>query len=259
MNETLNPKPSGFTANGLHTWGILFVAAGAAGRALLQNAMLHTHSLSGAELFRLLETNPDAMGMLTLALILEVIYACAVPIFAFLLVEGFCCTSNFKNYVLRVLGVAVLAELPYNFSMTGKLLVMESRNPVFALAICLVVLYLYSRFSEKSLKNFGIKALVTAAAFVWMGMLSIDEGHCLLLLTVVIWAVRNRQNFRAIIGCTAAFACTIFSLHYIAAPFSFLAIHYYNGEKGTDNKLVNYLSYPVLLLALGIAAMLMGK
>jgi hypothetical protein len=38
---------------------------------------------------------------------------------------------------------------------------------------------------------------------------------------------------------------------------AFLAIHFYNGEKGGDNKPVTYLSYPVLLLAFGLAAKLL--
>ena len=34
----------------------------------------------------------------------------------------------------------------------------------------------------------------------------------------------------------------------------FLAIHFYNGEKGESSRLVNYLFYPVTLLAIGLAA-----
>ena len=39
----------------------------------------------------------------------------------------------------------------------------------------------------------------------------------------------------------------------MAAPMGFLAIHFYNGEKGEENRLVNYLAYPVILLAVGLA------
>ena len=130
---------------------------------------------------------------------------------------------------------------------------MDSRNPAFALVVCLAVLYFYNRYSEKSFNNFFIKAFVTLAALLWMGMLQIDEGSPLLLLTAVIWAVRNKPSFRAIIGCTAGFVCTIFSLFYLACPFSFLAIHLYNGEKGEQSRVINYLSYPVILVAIWLA------
>lgn len=254
MNETLREKPTGITANGLRVWGMLCVAAGMAGRSLLQNAMLGLNGLNNAQLLQLLQTDPDAMGMVTVALVLEAIFTCAAPIFAFLLVEGFTKTSNFMQYLLRVAGVAVIAEIPYNLAISGQLLATGSRNPAFALVVCLAVLYFYNRYSEKSFNNFFIKAFVTLAALLWMGMLQIDEGSPLLVLTAVIWAVRNKPNFKAIISCTAGFACTVFSLYYLACPFSFLAIHFYNGEKGETNKLVNYLSYPVLLLAIGLVA-----
>ena len=50
-------------------------------------------------------------------------------------------------------------------------------------------------------------------------------------------------------GAVAALVCSVFSLFYMASPMGFLAVHFYNGEKGPDNRTVNYLAYPVLLLA----------
>lgn len=254
MSENLRQDNSGLTAGALHTWGAVILTLGIAGQAILQNKVLQLGSISGTELLALMQTSPDMMGAATLALVLQAVYACAAPIFAFLLVEGFCHTGNFIRYFHRVLGLAVISEIPYNFAMDGQLFAMGSRNPVFALAVCLAVLYFYKRFAGKTAGLIAVRALVTVAAFFWMGMLRIDEGQSLLVLTAVIWAVRNKQNFRAIIGCAAAFACTLFSPFYIASPMSFLAIHFYNGEKGGDNKLVSYLSYPVLLLAFGLAA-----
>ena len=255
MNETLGHRSSGITANALHTWAMLFTVAGIAGRAIIQNAMLGVSDLTGTQLLQLLESNPDAMGMLTVALVLEFIYACAAPIYAFLLVEGFTHTSNFKNYVLRMAALAVVAEIPYNLAMNGQWLHTATRNPVFAMVLCLVMLYQFSRYPEKSFNHIVIKGFVILAAFLWVSMLRIDEGSSLLLLTAVIWAVRNRQNFRAIICCTAAFVCTIFSTYYLLAPFTFLVLHYYGGERNPDNKLAHYMVYPVLLLAFGLVAM----
>ena len=254
MSENLRQDNTGLTSGALRTWGAIILALGIAGQAILQNRVLQMGSISGTELLKLMQESGDMMGAATLALVLQAVYACAAPIFAFLLVEGFCHTGNFARYFLRVLGVAIVSEIPYNLAMGGQFWVADSRNPVFALAICLVVLYLYKRFSGKTAGMVATRVLVTVAAFLWMGMLRIEEGQSLLILTVVIWAVRNKQNFRAIIGCTAAFACTLFSPFYIASPMSFLAIHFYNGEKGGDNKLVSYLSYPVLLLVFGLVA-----
>ena len=43
---------------------------------------------------------------------------------------------------------------------------------------------------------------------------------------------------------------------YALAPLAFLAIHFYNGEKGTGNMIVNYAAYPVLLLGVWAVAKL---
>ena len=79
----------------------------------------------------------------------------------------------------------------------------------------------------------------------------------LLLLTCVIWAFREKTMLRTLAGCVAACVCTVFSLYYMLAPLSFLAIHLYNGERGEQNKYVNYLSYPVLLAICGAAGYLL--
>ena len=62
----------------------------------------------------------------------------------------------------------------------------------------------------------------------------------------------------AVAGCIAAALCALFSPFYLAAPMGFLVVHGYRGEQGEENRLVNYLAYPVLLLFVGIAGNLMG-
>ena len=43
---------------------------------------------------------------------------------------------------------------------------------------------------------------------------------------------------------------------YIAsAPVSFLILHFYNEEPGEGNRWVNYLAYPVILIATSLLAM----
>ncbi len=256
MSERLTKKQTGLTSAALHTWGTVLLALGIAGRAILQKRILGLgEGLTGEGLLKLLESSQEMMGIATVAVVLQVIYACAAPIFAFLLVEGFCRTENFKNYFLRILGVAVISEIPYNLAMDGVWLHMDSRNPVFAMAVCLAVMYFYRRYSEKAAVNTAIKIAVTGAAFVWMAMLRVDEGSCLLLLTAVLWLVRNKRVYRAVAGSVAALACTLFSPLYLASAFSMMAVHFYNEEKGEQNKIVNYLSYPVLLAVFAAAAM----
>ena len=247
----------GFSTTALRSLGILCLVLGVAGKCLIQNRILGMANTTTEQLLALLNKDPELMGAATAALVLQMIYCCAVPVFAFLLVEGFCHTGNYRNYLLRVLGVAALSELPYNLAMGDGLLVTGSRNPVFALAISLMVLYFYRRYSEKSGRNFGVKAVVTLAAVLWIGMLRIDDGLAVLLLTAVVWALRKRPNFRMLGACGAAIACTLISPYYSLSPLSFIATHFYNEKKGNANRILSYLAYPAILLAVAVAGKLM--
>ena len=247
----------GFSGNGIRILGILCLAFGVAGKCLIQNRILGMANTTTNQLLALLNQKPELMGAATAALVLQMIYCCAVPVFAFLLVEGFCHTSNYRNYLLRVLGVAALSELPYNLAMGDSLLVPGSRNPVFALVICLVVLYFYRRYTEKTGRNLAIKALVTLAAVIWIGMLRIDDGLAILVLTAVIWALRDKPNYRTLGSCVAAIACTLISPYFALAPMPLIATHFYNEEKGNTNRVFAYLAYPAILLAVMLAGKLL--
>ena len=63
---------------------------------------------------------------------------------------------------------------------------------------------------------------------------------------------------RSMAGAAASILCCLFSMFFLAAPMGFLAIHFYNGEKGADNRWVNYLAYPVLLLMIGMAGAILA-
>lgn len=251
MERLADTKPNGINGSTLRTWGLVFLAAGILGRSILQNQILGIGQLNAQQLLEVMETN---MAVATAALALQAVETCAVPIFAFLLVEGFQHTSNFRNYLIRILVLALICELPYNLAIGGKLLDMSSRNPVFGLALGLILLNFYKRFSEKGMQNTFIKLAVTVAALIWTDMLQIQEGFCLILVTAVLWAFRKKPLYRNIAGATAVIICTLVSPFYLAAPMGFLAVHSYNGEKGETSRAVTYLAYPAMLLVIGIAA-----
>lgn len=165
--ETVRKRSSGISSNGLRTWGMFFLLAGMLGKSILQNGLLNLGAVSFGQLLEQMQTSRAAMLYATLALLLQAMETCAVPIFAFLLVEGVEHTSSLRNYALHVAGLAVLSELPYNLATSGKLLDTTSRNPVFGLVVCLVMVYLYQKFPEKNAPHLLLRVLVTAAAVIW--------------------------------------------------------------------------------------------
>lgn len=250
MERLGNTKPSGLHAGNLRAWGMLFVIAGIVSRSLLQNQMLGMGTRSMTELLELMQSSESAMIIATVALVLQAMETVAVPIFVFLLAEGLQHTSDFRKYVLRIAGLAVLTEIPFDLAMNQKVLEFGSQNPVFGLLLCMALVYLFRRFESKKL----ICVVMALAGLAWALMLKVEHGIPTLLMFCVVYLFRNKKMYMGFSGMAAAALCTGISPFYLAAPMGFLATHFYNGEKGNSSPLVNYLFYPVTLLAVGLIA-----
>ena len=255
MERLSGRQRNGITTVGLRNWGMLFVICGIVSRGILQNRMLGMAGGNTAHLMDTMMNNPDAMGIATLALVLQATETCAMPVFCYMLLEGFTHTKDFFRYLGRMTALALISEIPYNFAIDGQLLSMSSRNPVFGLVLCLIVLFLYQRYEAKSFVNTAIKFCIFLAAFVWCKMLGIHDGACCVIISTVLWWCRNRPNYRNLIACSATVACMLFSPFYMAAPMGFMAIHFYNGEAGDESRILRYAMYPAILLVIGIAGL----
>ena len=252
-------KPGGFSLQGLRIWGLLFLLCGAVGYGLFAKGLIPSYG----------DTAP--MSMVTVGMILQAVYFCAIPIFSFLLVQGFLHTSSIKNYAIRLLLLAVVTEVPYNLCMTGNPLggfhfaggfgfsyADFSLNPVFATLLCLVVLFFFRQYPGKTANNVFVKLLVWLMAFLWAGMLRIENANIMLVIVPVIWFCRRKKGMVVFGGCVATFLSSIFGLGSIVsvgcfiAPLTFLLVHFFNGEHGEGNRYINYLAYPVILLVVGL-------
>lgn len=252
MERLRSEQPKGLTRAGIRKWAMLFAVIGLFGRSILLNRYLGVADMSSDQLLEAMNSGSQVMTAVTIALISQFVEAMAAPIFCLLLADGMAHTSNPLKYVTRVLGVAVVSEFPYNYAMTGNLLDISTRNPVFGMLMAALLLFLYNHYSEKILINLLLKAAFTVAAFFWTGLLRIENGMILLLLTCVFWAFRNKPNIRNLMGGIAAMFCSIFSIFFMASPMGLMIAHFYNGEKGEENRLFAYLFYPAALLVLGI-------
>ncbi|MBQ5711702.1 MAG: hypothetical protein IIV61_03720 [Oscillospiraceae bacterium] len=241
--------PRGNTIQTLRTWGLLFLAMGIAGQTIIQNTMLGVGQISMEELLLAMD-DQNTMIWATVALVAQLFQTCAIPIFTFLLVQGVMHTSSFKNYALRVAGIALLAEIPFDLAMTGKPFFFGNQNPVLGLLLAMVVLWFIRHYSGKGFKSVLIGILVTVMAVFWVGMLRISDGVMTVVLVVIFWLTRRKLIWQVFAGACATLLCTMLSLLYFMAPMSFLLIHFYNEEPGEGNKAVSYFAYPALLLGL---------
>lgn len=252
-------KLPGLSAQGVRIWGLIFLAFGMVMNPALQKML----------------ASEEADFLFTSAgLILQLLHFCAIPLFCFLLSEGFARTSSLKNYAIRLGITALIVELPFNLAMYGKLLGEFSfrnlqgfkLNPVFGLLLALILLYFFRKYSGKTLKRVLLKGFLWLMAFVWSNMLHIEYGMAVVLLVPIIYFLRNKRMLMIFAGCIAMTLCGFLDMpagtssyirtaSYIAsAPVGFLILHFYNGERGEANRYVNYLAYPVMLLAIGLLA-----
>lgn len=253
MERLRTEQPKGLTRQGLRKWGMLFVTLGVFGRGVLLNRYLGIAQMSGAQLLEAMSGGSDVMTAVTVSLICLFAEACAAPIFCFLLAEGMTHTANAPKYTARVLGLAAISEIPYNIAMSGKVLDVTTRNPVFAMAMALILLYLYSRYSEKKMTNLLLKAAFTVAAVFWSGLLRFEFGIPCVILSVAFWGFRNKPNIRNLMGGIATMLCSFFSVFFMMAPMGMMVMHFYNGEKGEGSRWLNYLFYPAVLVVAALA------
>jgi hypothetical protein len=252
MERLRTEQPKGLTTAGLRKWGMFFLLAGMFGRGILQTRFLGISDLNNAQLLETLAQSDAAMMFATVSLVLQFVESCAAPIFCLLLAEGFANTSNKERYLLRVLGEAAISEIPFNFAMSARFFDLTSRNPAFGIAMSLLLLYLYHRFGEKNFTNTLLKIAFTLATFFWCAVLKIENSFLCLVVTLAFWCFRKKPMVRNLMAGVASILGSIFSLFNLAAPLAMVVIHFYNGEKGEENKLMSYLFYPLALTACGI-------
>lgn len=257
MEERLSPRRSaGFNRNTLRLFGLVLAALGILGRGILQNRVLGM--ASGADLRSLLESSAQAMNAATAAIILWAIEGAAVPIFTVLTVDGFSRTASVKKYLLRLGLLAVICEVPFHFALTGEFLNSSPRNPVFGLVLVVAMLYLLRYYAGKSMKQISIRILVLIAACLWAGMLQVEYGVPMVLMAFFLWELRQREMMAYLAASAAALVCTVGSPLFLFAPFGFLLTHFYNGEEGrVAPKPVEYALYPLILVLIGLAGMLL--
>ena len=257
MEPRLSPqRSSGMDRNALRLLGLIIAAFGMLGRGILQNRVLGMSS--GRDLAALLESSAQAMNAATAAIILWVIEGTAVPIFTYLTVDGFQRTSSVKSYLLRLLLLAVVSEVPYHLALTGRLLSPSPRNPVFGLVLVVAMLYLLRYYDGQTVKYWLIRLLVLVAGCLWAGMAQVEYGVPMVLMAFFLHTLRQRHTMALFAATAAALVCTVGSPLFLFAPFGFLLIHFYNGEEGrTGPRLLEYALYPVLLLLIGLAGWLL--
>ncbi len=194
----------------------------------------------------------------------------AFPIFAFMIAEGYVHTSNFKKYALRLLGFAIITEIPFNLFYSSRFFNPFHQNVLFTLLLGLLAI----RVVDKAKKNKTAKNI--ALSVLWLFLICIastigfvDYGFLGMLTVVMFYVLRDfpfawlAQLVAMILINIVFFEGQVFPIEILGktfeipsqgfAVFSLIPIWIYGGRKGISNKFIQYgfyAFYPVHMLIL---------
>ena len=194
----------------------------------------------------------------------------AFPIFAFLIAEGFVHTSNFKKYAIRLLGFAIITEIPFNLFYSSRFFNPYHQNVLFTLLLGLLAIYVIDNLKKNhTAKNIGLSVLWLALISIAATIGFVDYGF-LGMLTVVMFYLLRDFPFAWLCQLIAMVLINIVFFEGLVVPveifghsfeiptqgfavFSLIPIWLYGGRKGRSHKALQYgfyAFYPVHMLIL---------
>ena len=215
------------------------------------------------------------VGDFELASILRVIGRLAMPLFAFLIAEGFKKTHNVFLYMLRVFLAALVSEVPFDLMSSGRLYDKSHQNVMFTLLLGLLALYVVDLAKKSKSKHLKIYAFIPVLFFCYLASrLSVDYGFYGVLLILLFYlldtsSVETRIWFLPALAIFASRYILISHLNGTSASdwaitqlyelFCIVPILLYSGKKGYTPKSKTgrfmqktgfYLFYPAHMAAL---------
>ena len=242
------------TGRNLKIYGCVTMLFYTISMSIVENGLIHVNNYTAEGLSAALAADPHLMLLSTWASLLRLVGALALPVFAFLLVEGFEHTSSFKRYLLTMLAFGVISEIPYDLAMDDKLFSFSSQNVMFTYALCLVMLYGLRMFVGRKGLHFRLaQVILVVATILWGELLQCAFSLITVLLCAVYYLLYDRKSQRVLVGCAV-------STLYVTSIFSGYALWTYAGERGIiKNKYIFYMLYPAHLLLLGTIAHFMAR
>ncbi len=254
MSNTMMRKPNvvwklpSISTFGLKLFACVTMLICNIGASVVQDGIIHLDRYTQAGLAQAMETDSHLVMMAGIGSAMQIIGGFAVPIFAFLLVEGFRHTSDYRKYLLRLLILALLSEIPFDLAMQQSFINFSMQNPVFGVVVSLLMLYVLDLFKEgRGAIAILARICTVIGAMVWVTLLRVQFGPSTVLLVAIFYLFYARNVLKTLLG-------VLVSLIHITGPLSFYLIWLYNEEqKHEEWNRWFYAFYPLHLLVLGIA------
>ena len=216
-------------------------------------SMLADH-VNKALIYPCLKSNEGFLA--TLSNIFDIIGRIAFPLFCFMIIEGFFKTRNRKKYMFNLLIFGVISEVPFDMFTTGSFYNANWQNVMFTLALVLGTVWIIDTLKNKMESKpkalwYIVSILIVLAMCIVAMMLSLDYEHHAVLMGYFFYLFYGNPLLQIPLGYISVYD----------QPWSLLGfglILTYNGQRGKQNKMLNYWFYPVHLLILGILRLSFG-
>ena len=198
----------------------------------------------------------------------------ALPIFAFLLAEGYNKTTDRKLYGLRLAIFAAISEVPYNLMVARAPSFPRNQNIMFTLFsgfLCIALVRAVREKWDNVILN-GITAVLSCMAAGWLGEnLGFDMGRigpAMIMIFYIASGVRYTKLMQFVcFSMLAVSAASDFIMSPVVGGYRYqmpaqtfaiialLIIWCYNGERGPNSlalRRIFYLIYPVMCLTIAL-------
>ena len=193
--------------------------------------------------------------------ILRCVGRLAFPLFAFMAVGGYLHTRSLKKYLLRLLMLAVISEIPFDLLVSGSVFDPMHQNVIWTIILGLCCIRAFENISAG--RKMMLSAVVIIASLAAAIIARVDYSSAGVLTLLAFYAFRgNTVRCRLMQLLSLAFINLVplggieFAFPYQAlAVLSLPIIWLYDGSQGPHNgfiKAANYLFYPAHMLILAL-------
>lgn len=189
--------------------------------------------------------------MVIITTIFDILGRIAFPIFAFMVVEGFFKTKSQWKYLRNLLIFAVISEIPYDMFQSAEFVNTWSQNILWGLALGLFTIMAIDKLKAYIKKRplwIFVSLLLVALSSLGSMLISSDYEYYAIIIIYLYYIFYDKRLLASGLGYLVI-------IKEIYAILGFATVLLYNGEKGKQNKIFNYLFYPVHLLIFGIIRM----
>lgn len=240
-------KTPDITADGLKNFACFVMLIQTISMTVIEQGIIRLDKYTQAGLSQAMAEDSGLMFLAGAGSLMQLAGGLGVPLFAFLLVEGFLNTSDYRRYLLSVGAAALASEVPYDLAFKRSIVDWSSQNALVTMAVCLLMLYFFKMFQERSgFAGHAVRGLILLSSVLWVTLLRAQYGLCMVLLVAVFYLLYARNVLKTVLGVIA-------SLLYVTGPLAFYGIWCYNGKRrNTVPKYAYYIFYPAHLLVFAL-------